>query len=221
LLESSSVVIEIDGAPSILAVLRDVTEIERAELARVEAEVAVRAALTEKEILLQEIHHRVKNNLHVIASLINLQSVKLEDGTARAALEEIRARVSAIALLHEKLYQSKDLARIDMGEYVNRLLSDLVRMHGALAKGIRINTHVDDVRLDLETAMPCGLILNELLSNALRHAFRRPGEEPPRIEVALTSDAQGCELSVADRRRRSIYARGNTTVHRTPPLPSS
>ena len=197
-LETTSVTLDADGGTSILSLLRDVTEERRVEAARAQAEAAVRAALAEKDILLREIHHRVKNNLQVIASLVNLQANKLEDGAARVALDEIRARVRAIALLHEKLYQSKDLARIDMREYVVGLVSDLTRMHGSAARGVAVETRVDAMRLDLETAMPCGLILNELLTNALKHAFPAPDAGAPRVEIGLRADDGHLELSVAD-----------------------
>jgi PAS domain S-box-containing protein len=144
------------------------------ERKRIEAE--IRASLQEKEVLLQEIHHRVKNNLQVIASMLNLQSTTLADDQAQSALQESQNRVAAMATIHEKLYQSQNLARIDFGDYIRDLTAQLLSGYKGSAHNTLLDIVADDIWLDVNTAVPCGLILNELVSNALKHAF--PHRQP-------------------------------------------
>jgi len=155
-------------------------ESQRAELARSNTELA--AALNAQEILLRELHHRVKNNLQVIASLFSLQARYLPDPRYREIFEESRNRVFSIALAHEKLYRSKDLGRIDFSEYARNLVSHL---HSNLAPSAPINvvTDIEAVTLPVETAIPCGLVINELVTNAFKHAF--PGGRHGAIKVVL------------------------------------
>ncbi len=141
------------------------------------AEEALKSSLAEKEVLLKEIHHRVKNNMQVISSLVDLQAEEVEDAAMRAVLKEVIHRVRSMALVHEKLYQSADLARVQLDEYVQSLLNYLWRSHGT-ASDIRLVPDLEPVSLSAVAAVPCGLILNELVSNALKHAFggRTDGE---------------------------------------------
>ncbi len=139
------------------------------ERKRIEAE--IRASLHEKEALLKEIHHRVKNNLQVIASMLNLQSTYLEDAQAQSLLQESQNRVIAMATIHEKLYQSKNLARIDFGAYIHDLTAQLLSGYMGNDHTIQLKVVAEDIWLSVNTAVPCGLILNELVSNALKHAF--------------------------------------------------
>lgn len=139
------------------------------ERKRIEAE--IRASLHEKEALLKEIHHRVKNNLQVIASMLNLQSVHLDDAQAQIVLQESQNRVIAMATIHEKLYQSKNLARIDFGAYIHDLTAQLLSGYMGNDHTIQLEVVAEDIWLSVNTAVPCGLILNELVSNALKHAF--------------------------------------------------
>lgn len=126
--------------------------------------------LQEKTSLLQEIHHRVKNNLQMISSLLNLQGQSQQGGT-RAMFLETQGRVRSIALLHEILYHSEDFGRVNMQEYVEKLLVTLKRTYDEVASNVRFVTQVDGVHLSVDLAVPCGLILNELVTNALKHAF--------------------------------------------------
>jgi PAS domain S-box-containing protein len=158
------------------SVSRDVTERKRAEE-------RVRASLKEKEVLLREIHHRVKNNLQVISSLLLLQSRHVQDARARDLFLESRGRVLAMALIHEKLYRSKDLARVDMAEYVRSLAPPLLRSATAHAADIDLRITVDNIFLGVDTAIPCGLLINELVTNSLKHAF--PGGRRGLIHVDL------------------------------------
>jgi len=147
-----------------IGVIRDVTERQRAEE-------QIRAALQEKEVLLKEIHHRVKNNLQVISSLLNLQASLLEDEHSRSLFQESQYRVKTMALIHEKLYQSESLRTIGFQEYVRSLASDLYASYHPLSGTVELVIDVADIHLDIDTAIPCGLIINELVSNSLKHAF--------------------------------------------------
>lgn len=145
-----------------VVVSHDVTE-------RKQAEEKLQASLHEKETLLKEIHHRVKNNLQVISSLLNLQSNSIESRETRELVRESQNRVRSMALIHEKLYQSENLAEINFAEYLRNLTRDLFRSYGA--GGVTLKLQTEEIRLDVDTAVPCGLIVTELVSNALKYAF--------------------------------------------------
>jgi PAS domain S-box-containing protein len=179
------------------AQLHEAVQKELAE--RKQAEERLRASLREKEVLLTEIHHRVKNNLQVVSSLLDLQADTVQDADAYQAFHDTRARVKSMALIHERLYQSSDLARIDAGEYIQEMLEYLLGAYGVGAGDITASVQADEVALGIDTAIPCGLIITELVSNALRHAF--PAEETAgqgEIRVELRRlDGQLC-LVVSD-----------------------
>ena len=164
----------------VIGVSADITE-------RKEAEERIKASLQEKEVLLKEIHHRVKNNLQVISSLINLQANSLDDPTLSAPFQDVRDRIRSMALVHEKLYQSESLAGVDFAEYTSSLLDYLWRAHDSSLSRVRLNRELQSVSISVETAVPCGLILNELVSNALKHAFqgRTEGEVTVTLRQAL------------------------------------
>lgn len=168
--------------------IRDVT-------ARREDEERLQAALAEKEVLLREVHHRVKNNLQLISSLLNLQASQIEDPEVRTPLEEARARVQSIALVHERLYRSEDLADVDVGDYLQNLASVLVASLGPTDR-VRLEVAADRIRLPLDTAIPCGLVANELVTNALKHAF--PGGRSGTVRVELRRAGAFVRLSVQD-----------------------
>ncbi|RMD98136.1 MAG: PAS domain S-box protein [Bacteroidetes bacterium] len=144
--------------------VRDISERKRVEA-------QIEQSLHEKEVLLKEIHHRVKNNLQVITSLINLQMEQIDDEEMRDVFRESQNRIRTMALIHEKLYQSQDLARIDFGEYAQNLVNMLLRSYRSQGAGVEVVYLMDGVWLPVDTAVPCGLILNELVSNCLKHAF--------------------------------------------------
>ena len=145
---------------------------------RKRAEEKIKASLKEKELLLKEIHHRVKNNMQIIASMLSIQEIQIKDKSALQVFRESRNRVRTMALIHEKLYQSEDLARIDFSGYARSLATDLFATYNVTSDSIKLNLHVENVYLDIINAIPCGLIINELVSNSLKYAFpeRQPGE---------------------------------------------
>ncbi len=158
-------------------------------------------ALAEKTAMLQEIHHRVKNNLQMISSLLNIQARKIADPTTKSSFMEAQARVHSIALLHEVLYQSGDLGRVDMRAYVEKLVHVLRRAHGDSASRARIDAGVATLVLPVDIAVPCGLIINELITNSLKHAFT--SEDPARnaIQIEMERDASTVKIVVRDNGR--------------------
>ena len=170
-------------------IVRDITEREIAND-------KLKAALNEKEVLLKEVYHRVKNNLQVVSSLINLQARNVKNEEALKLLKQSADRIKAMALLHEKLYQSKDLAKIDFNEYIGSLIDSLLYGFGPQASQIKINTNIKDVFLEIDTAIPCGLIINELLSNAIMHAF--PQGQQGKIDISFTCAQNEFKLVITD-----------------------
>jgi two-component sensor histidine kinase len=157
----------------------------------------VRASLREKEVMLKEIHHRVKNNLQVISSLLNLQARYLPDPAARAIFTQSQNRVQSIALVHERLYESADLSHVDFGKYTTILLENVFDTHGAEGRGIEKVVVVGDAALTVDLAVPCGLIVNELVTNALKHAF--PDGRTGTVRVSLCEPSEGSfDLRVED-----------------------
>lgn len=154
------------------------------------AEERLAASLHEKEILLKEIHHRVKNNMQVVCSLLNLQSEQIQDPAALAAFRESQLRVRSMALLHEKLYQSESLSRINFADYLHGLLDYLFSSFGSRAVHIRREVDVQNVSLSLDTAIPCGLIVNELASNALKYAFVNREHGEVKVQMGLEPDGR-------------------------------
>jgi PAS domain S-box-containing protein len=138
---------------------------------RKHAEHQLTLSLQEKNILLKEIHHRVKNNMQVISSLLNLQSRLLQDTHSQQMFQESQHRIKTMALIHEKLYQSEHLTNIDFTDYVRTLAHDLYRSYGISTGNIQLTIDIEHVSFGIDTAIPCGLIINELVSNSLKHAF--------------------------------------------------
>jgi PAS domain S-box-containing protein len=164
---------------------------------RKETEEKIRASLREKEVLLKEIHHRVKNNLQIVSSLLFLQSSRTKHPEAAAVLRESRNRVKSMALIHERLYASPDLASIDMSKYTRKLVSDLQHSYSAEDTSVRITLTVEDIPLGITEAIPCGLIINELVSNALKHAFPKGRQGELTIQL-VRGDTNHITLTVSD-----------------------
>jgi two-component sensor histidine kinase len=136
-----------------------------------QSEAKIRKSLQEKEILLKEVHHRVKNNLQVISSILNLQSSYVKDEGTLSILKESQNRIKSMAFIHESLYQTKDFSSINFSEYIINLSQNLIHSYSNFDREIKLNLDIQNVFLNLDLAIPCGLIINEIVSNALKHAF--------------------------------------------------
>lgn len=167
---------------------------------RISAEERTRNELREKEVLLSEVHHRVKNNLQIVCSLLALQSGNFQDEKVLSALNDSWCRVRSMAILHEQLYQSKALANINMREYIQSLVRTANQAYNEDTEQISVLTAIEEVHLSIDSALPCGLIINELVTNCLKHAFPQGRRGEVRIEFKRNKD-QGCTLIVADNGR--------------------
>lgn len=156
----------------------------------------IKTSLHEKQVLLQEIHHRVKNNLQIISSLLSLQSAHVQAPEVQHTFLDSQHRIRSMALIHEKLYRSENLAQIDFADYIRDLAAYLWQAHRATERGIGLNVRTEDILIKIDTAVPCGLILNELVSNALKHAF--PQDRTGQIDIELKRENQSLCLAVSD-----------------------
>ena len=182
-------VVTIPGTEKQLASIIDITK-------RKNAEDLIRSSLNEKNILLQEIHHRVKNNMQIISSLLNLQTKYVNDEEAVNILKESQNRVRSMAIIHEKLYQSKDLSQINFVDYIQSLVSNLFYSYNAKKTNIKPIFEVENLSLNIDTAVPCGLIISELVSNSLKYAF--PNGMSGEILVSLKCIDNKYQLIIKD-----------------------
>jgi len=174
----------------VIAVVRDITDRKRAEQ-------QIKESLKREALLRREIHHRVKNNLQVISSLLFLQSTHVTDPNTREILRESQGRARAIALIHEKLYHSADLTKIAFCDYVRQLMGDLFHAYGVSPEAVSLKIYAQGIFLGIDAAIPCGLILNELVSNALKHGL--PAGRKGAICIDLQPSGPGLfMLSVRD-----------------------
>ncbi|MBC7186698.1 MAG: PAS domain S-box protein [Calditrichaeota bacterium] len=195
--DRTEVDVELFGVPVMIqgthygafVIYQDITQRKRAEEELV-------SSLKEKELLLKEIHHRVKNNMQVISSLLSLQSSYITDPRALAIFNDSQNRVKSMALIHEKLYQSKNLSRVDFAEYTKSLTSHLFDSYGVDPERIAMDVQVNGIDLAIDSGISCGLIVNELVSNALKHAF--PGGRKGKVTVGLEQVNGTYVLKVSD-----------------------
>ena len=187
---SVSLVRDIKDRPQyFIAQIQDITEGKTAEI-------KLNKSVRDKEVMLQEIHHRVKNNLQVICSLLNLQSRYLKDKKTLKAFKETQNRVKSMALVHEHLYQSTNLSEIVLSDYVKQLTANLLRTY-AINSDIKYHLDIEDFNLDLDTAVPCGLIINELITNAIKYAF--DSVENSEISIkAVADESKRLVLTISD-----------------------
>ncbi|MCK5351521.1 PAS domain S-box protein, partial [bacterium] len=160
----SSKTISITGEPHLLTIVRDVTELQQAHE-------EVRKSLVEKEVLLREIHHRVKNNMQVVSSLLNLQARQVDDEFVHEMFEKSQSRIRSMSLVHEQLYQSEDFAHIGFQDYLEKLVNNVADAFVGDARQIAVTVNAQDLDLSIDSSMPCGLIVTELVSNAYKYAF--------------------------------------------------
>jgi len=177
------------GKEILQATVRDITERKRADD-------KIRASLEEKVLLLREIHHRVKNNLQIIISLTNLQMRQIDDERLKQVMAETQNRVRAMSLVHEKLYQSEDISRIDLGSYTRFLVTHLFSYYGIDFRQVVLHIDIGKIMLSINTAIPLGLIINELVSNALKHAF--PHGRTGSLSIIVREEKTTLHLSVID-----------------------
>lgn len=168
--------------------VQDITE-------RKVSEVKIKQSLAEKEVLLKEVHHRVKNNLQIISSILNLQSSTISDEHTLELLKNSQDRIRSMSLIHELLYQTKDFSTIKFSEYIESIATNLFHSYNQ-NKNISLDLDLDDIHLDLDMAIPCGLIVNELLTNSLKYAFET--EDNGKISIQLKNEGVFVQLSIKD-----------------------
>ncbi|BDZ67757.1 sensor histidine kinase [Methanobacterium ferruginis] len=186
--EVNSRIIDFEGDLVLLAVSRDITE-------RKKSEEKLKNSLDEKSLLLREIHHRVKNNLQIISSLFNLQSNYVE-GSSKDILMVSQSRVKSMSMIYERLYQSHDLIHINFKDYINNFVPNLFYLYGVYVGDIEPIIDVEDIEIGIDTAIPLGLIINELVTNSLKHAF--PEGRKGKIEVSLKKEDEVFTLNISD-----------------------
>lgn len=180
-------------------------ELQNEVTERKKAEQQLAQSLQEKEALLKEIHHRVKNNMQVVSSLLSIQSGRVDDPLVLEILQDSQNRVRSMALIHEKLYQSENIAKVDLNEYANSLGRYLFSLYNKMDVPVAMEVQGNGVQLSIDDAVPCGLVLNELISNSLKHAFP-PGwdKSDPRVRIELSQDEKMITVQVSDNGRGMV-----------------
>lgn len=174
----------------VLSVILDLSE-------RKQAEKRIHDALTQKDLLLREVHHRVKNNLQVIHSLLDLQVLKLVDADVIGVLRDSQNRIRSMSLIHQTLYQSSNFARVDFQRFLDELVPSLIESYRSVVGHVSIDIDAHQVKLPINEAIPCGLVINELVSNALKHGFARAHNGRISVSILTTADEM-VEISVSN-----------------------
>ncbi len=177
------------GVKHILFATEDITE-------RKQSEERIKQSLAEKEILLREIHHRVKNNLAVISSLLGLQANRIKENAVKEMMDACQLRIKSMALVHEKMYCNQNVSRVDFNEYISSIVQDLTSSYHKEKRNITTRINVRDILLDIETATPCGMIINELITNAMKHAFSETIN--PELTISFEKTDNTYTLTVQD-----------------------
>jgi len=188
--ESMAKMVTIQGKHFLMGIFRDISE-------RKKAEEKMKSALSEKETLLRELYHRTKNNMQVITSLLNLQSHAIDDKKTLQIIEDTKNRIHSMALVHEKLYKAKDLSRVNLRDYIADLAASLMDSHQIIKGKISLLLDIDNIPVSIDTITPCGLVINELMTNTLKYAF--PDNRAGKIKISAHLNAEGIiELRFSD-----------------------
>ena len=190
MVEVHSSPITIQGSKMLFSIIHDITE-------RQTAEEKLKSSLAEKEVLLRELYHRTKNSLNTIAAFVQLQKIYTPDDTLNGILNDVVSRIQSMALVHQMLYQTKDLSKVDLSEYITNLMLQIYDTYNVSRNRVQINYSMKKVETLIDTAIPCGLVINELITNCFKHAF--PGEREGVIEIGLDKlDNHTIRVSVQD-----------------------
>ena len=192
-----AVIIAMERHKDMMEMQRLNRELQNELVIRKQAEDKLTLLLKEKELLIKEVHHRVKNNFMIISSLLNLQANQTGDQNTQEILQESCNRINSMALIHEKLYQSQDLTKIDFKNYITNLVSGLYQSYNINSSKISIVTHIEKINLDINKAIPVGLVINELITNSLKHAFPEQTDKGT-IEINMKKQDKRLTLTIQD-----------------------
>ena len=185
---------ELEAAMEELAATNEEFEAQNRELTA--SQRIIGDSLEEKNVLLREIHHRVKNNMQIISSLLNMQADNIGDPRTKTVINDAISRIHSMALIHEKIYQSGSFSRVDMAAYIEQLLKDIIQLSMRGSDALQVSTRFDSIPLSIEQAIPCGILINEILTNSIKHAC--VDDRPCRIELAMSAADGVATLEISD-----------------------
>jgi len=173
------------------AIQKDISE-------RKQYEIELQESLNENEVLLSEIHHRVKNNMAIISGLLQLEAMRSKDEELQSKMRKSQMRIQSMAMVHEKLYQSEDFSNLSFGKYVNQLIGSIKSTYGLSEKGITLDTAIDPIQMNINQAVSCGLLIHELVTNVVKHGFKLQNNESGKITVQVTREGDDVQISLID-----------------------